>query len=252
MIPYITTPLGNIPTFTVFVVIGVLSMILAVHLLLSKSEDRDSEEVFIFPKLVLCGGVAFFFAGLFDSAAKIKEFGGFRIAGISFYGGLIGFAACFYILLKCTKASTQYAINEWYDLLTLPLIAFHFFGRLGCFFGGCCYGKNTDGMRGVLFPDNADHGIFHNGIKCYPTQLFEAAALIVIFIVCCFVAKRFEAYLLLYSISRFVIEYFRGDERGYLIELLSPAQCISVVVFFTVTVRVMYKRMNRNSRRVSP
>ncbi len=245
MIPYINTPWGSIPTFTVFVVIGVLSMLMIVCVLLSKAENKEMEEIFIFPKIIICGISGFVFAGIFDAIAKIKELGEFKISGISFYGGLIGAVISFYIVLKFSRGKTQYSIREWYNLMTLPLISFHFYGRLGCFFGGCCYGKKTDSFIGVLFPDNVNQNIFHNGIKCYPTQLFEAMALMMIFIVIMFVSEKFELYLLLYSVSRFIIEFFRGDNRGYFIELLSPSQFVSVVIFSIIMIRKLYKRFVR-------
>ena len=245
MIPYIHTPWGVISTFVIMIAIGVLSMLIGVHILLVHSDDRDSEECFIFPKIIICGVVAYFFAGLFDSVSKIRVYGKLKISGISFYGGLIGAIICLYVLLKYTKQKTKYSISEWYNLLTIPLIAFHFFGRLGCFLGGCCYGKSTNGVFGVLFPDNPEHGIFHNGEKCYPTQIYEALALIIIFAVTIFAHNKFEIYLLLYSIFRFIIEIFRGDNRGYIIEFLSPAQLISVVLFLIVTIRKVHKSIKK-------
>ncbi len=118
-----------------------------------------------------------------------------------------------------------------YFRLTPPFILFHFCGRIGCFFGGCCYGKATDSCLGIVFPDNPAAGIYHNGIKCYPTQLFEAFALLIILIAVCAIKNKIFCYLLFYSVCRFVIEFFRGDERGYISQFISPAQTISIVVF---------------------
>ena len=244
MIPYINVFSGYISTFGLCITIGILTMLIVIHLFLSKSANREKEESFIFPKIVISGTVGFFCAGFSDSLFKIKISGEFRIAGINFYGGLIGSIICLFVLLKCTKQNTQYAINEWYNLMTIPLVSFHFFGRIGCFLGGCCYGKNTNSVIGILFPDIPEHDIFHYGIKCYPTQLFEAAVLIIIFFVILFVNKKFEIYLLMYSVSRFLIEFFRGDNRGYIIEILSPAQLISVIIFFIVIFHMLYKRKN--------
>lgn len=241
MIPYIHTPWGNVSTFSISVIIGILSMFIVLHILLLKSNDRGKEEIFIFPKIVICGLCGFLFAGLFDSVNKIKVYGKFQVSGISFYGGLFGAIICLYVLLKFSKQKTQYNMNEWYNLLTLPLISFHLFGRLGCFLGGCCYGKNTNSIFGMVFPDNPEHGIFHNGAKCYPTQLFEVFTLIIIFIAVLFVKNKFEIYLLLYSVFRFIIEIFRGDNRGYIIEWISPAQMTSVIIFFIVIIRIAFK-----------
>ena len=234
MIPYVHTPLGVMPTFVIFIVIGILSLFMIMHLLLLKAMDRDREECFIFPKIVICGVTGYLAAGVFDSMVKVRELGRFKISGVSFYGGLIGSVICFYLLLKCSSAKTQYSIKQWYNLMTLPFLSFHFFGRLGCFFAGCCYGKATNSFLGVRFPDSIEQGVFHHGIKCYPTQLFEAFSILIIFAVVLFVQKKFEVYLILYAISRYIIEFFRGDDRGYILKDFSPSQMVSIILLLTV------------------
>ncbi len=79
---------------------------------------------------------AFFSASLFDSFFKFLKSGIISFGGITFYGGFIGAVAALYIQPKMRKSrlSTQYSIREWFDILTLPLVVFHFFGRIGCFF----------------------------------------------------------------------------------------------------------------------
>ncbi|MBQ4316655.1 MAG: prolipoprotein diacylglyceryl transferase, partial [Clostridia bacterium] len=84
------------------------------------------------------------------------------------------------------------------------------------------------------FPDNEANDIFHYGIKCFPTQLFEATALIVILLLILAQKNKFENYLILYSASRFFIEFLRGDERGSISNIFSPSQIVSIVLFLTV------------------
>lgn len=235
MIPSIDTPLGKIPLFPIFVTMGVIAFVLAIHLCLKKAENRRKEEEFIVFRLLVSVICACFFAALFDAIFKYFEHGVFEFKGITFYGGFIGATVSLYLLLLNTKEKkkTQFSIIEWFDLLTVPLLSFHFFGRLGCFFGGCCYGKITDSALGVVFPDNAEMGIIHNGVKRYPTQLFEVLLIAIIFFAVLFVKSRFSVYLLTYSVGRFTIEFFRGDDRGFLSTLFSPAQVISILLFLT-------------------
>ena len=181
MIPYIHTAYGNIPTFTVMIVIGVLLFLGITHIELKKGNNNADEENYIFPKIVISGIIAYAFSAIADSLFKLRENGAFVLSGITFYGGLFGGCLGMYIMLRFSKSNTQYTKQEWFELLTLPMIAFHIFGRLGCFLAGCCYGKETDGILGVVFPDNEVSNIFHYGQKCYPTQLFEVFALIIIF-----------------------------------------------------------------------
>ena len=233
MIPLIVTPYGSIPTFPIFVTMGVLAFIFTLHLCLKNAQNRSKEEEFIIFRLLISAICAWLFAAIFDAFFKYLEYGIFEFKGITFYGGLIGAVISICVLLINTKKNgkTQFSCREWLDKLTLPLLSFHFFGRLGCFFGGCCYGKVTDSPIGVVFPDNIDAEIIHGGVKRYPTQLFEALLILVIFLILLFIKNRASIYLLMYSVGRFIIEFFRGDDRGFLSSLLSPAQVISVVLF---------------------
>lgn len=236
MIPYIETPLGTINTYTVMIAVGALSMFIALHIILKNSVCRESEEIYIFPKIVISGLFAFVSSALFDALFKISENGGFVLKGITFYGGLIGSIICMFILIKFSKKNTEYSVKQWYDILTIPLIIFHFFGRIGCYLGGCCYGKTTESIFGVYFPDNIKDGIIHNGQKCYPTQLFEAFALIIILILVFNSRKKFGTYLFSYAVARFFIEFLRGDNRGAFILGLSPAQIISILILMCLFV----------------
>jgi phosphatidylglycerol:prolipoprotein diacylglycerol transferase len=82
-----------------------------------------------------------------------------KVVGITFYGGLIGAVISLWCALKISKKKTQYSTKEWFDILSPPLVLLHFFGRWGCFWGGCCYGKPTESIFGMKFPDNLENGI---------------------------------------------------------------------------------------------
>lgn len=229
MYPYIKTTLGDLSTFTLLICVGVLVMILMIHHILKKMNQTD-EEVIIFPRLVICGIVGYSFAAIADFIFKYIKYGVLKIYGITFYGGLIGGIVALFLLLKFNSKSTNISVQKWFEILTLPFIIFHFFGRIGCFLGGCCYGKNTQSFLGVVFPDNEKMGIIHNGSKCYPTQLFEAIALIGIFIIVYKSKHRFSTYMLSYAVMRFFLEFLRGDDRGMITLFLSPSQVISLCV----------------------
>ena len=116
----------------------------------------------------------------------------------------------------------------------------HVVGRLGCFFAGCCYGKPADLPWAVTFTDpfaGSNVGTPLN-VPLHPTQLYEAGAEAAILALLLsteargrrFPGRTFWLYLLLYAISRYVIEIFRGDPRGGPIGIFSPAQFISVIL----------------------
>ena len=74
-------------------------------------------------------------------------------------------------------------------------------------------------------------------IPLHPTQLYEAGAelLILIFLLVTerkgrtYPGRTFWGYMLLYAASRFAIEFYRADERGFIMGL-STSQFISVIL----------------------
>ena len=115
----------------------------------------------------------------------------------------------------------------------------HVVGRFGCFFAGCCYGTPTDRPWAITFTDPftaANVGTpLH--VPLHPTQLYEAGAELLILGLLLFSERRgrrfagrtFWLYLLLYACSRYVIEIFRGDERGT-VGMFSTSQFISIIL----------------------
>jgi phosphatidylglycerol:prolipoprotein diacylglycerol transferase len=112
-------------------------------------------------------------------------------------------------------------------------------GRLGCLAAGCCYGKPTDVPWAIIFnhPAAAANVGTPLGIPLHPTQVYEAGAELLILVLLLaterkgrpFAGRTFWLYMLLYAISRFIIEFYRGDPRG-LVMGLSTSQFISVVL----------------------
>ncbi|HXE81444.1 MAG TPA: prolipoprotein diacylglyceryl transferase [Vicinamibacterales bacterium] len=122
-----------------------------------------------------------------------------------------------------------------------PAIALgHAVGRLGCLAAGCCYGAPTDLPWGITFTDpRAAENVgtpLHQAL--HPTQLYESGAeLLVLGILLAterrgrpFPGRTFWLYLLLYGVSRFVIEFFRGDPRGMVFGTISTSQLISLII----------------------
>ncbi len=115
----------------------------------------------------------------------------------------------------------------------------HVIGRFGCFFAGCCYGKPTSEPWAITFtnPFAAANVGTPLGVPLHPTQLYEAGAEFLILVFLLFTERKrkpyagrtFWLYMLLYAISRFIIEFYRGDERGT-VGVLSTSQFISVLL----------------------
>jgi phosphatidylglycerol:prolipoprotein diacylglycerol transferase len=157
-----------------------------------------------------------------------------RSAGV-FYGGLIlaVIVAFWYI--------ARHRMPFWRtcDVFAPAIALGHVTGRLGCLAAGCCYGKPTMVAWGITFtnPLAATNVGTPLGIPLHPTQLYEAGAelLILGFLLLterkgrAFPGRTFWTYMLLYAVTRYVIENYRGDPRGTILEF-STSQFISLVL----------------------
>ena len=174
-----------------------------------------------------------------------------RSGGV-FYGGLIlaVVVALFYI--------KRIGLPLWTtcDVFAPGIALGHVVGRFGCFFAGCCYGKPTLVSWAITFTDPyaaANVGTPLN-IPLHPTQLYEAGAegLILLLLLATeskgkrYPGRTFWLYLLLYAISRYIIEMFRGDPRGSIL-IFTTSQFISVVLAPLAVVMLVYLK-----RRTSP
>jgi phosphatidylglycerol:prolipoprotein diacylglycerol transferase len=163
----------------------------------------------------------------------------FLRSGGVFYGGLLGAVATGYFLMK------RYKLPWWKtaDACAPGIAVGNFFGRLGCFSAGCCWGKPTTLPWGVKFTE-LGHEItgVPIDVPLHPTQLYESFSMFIVFFFLLWLHKhrRFSGqvillYALLYSIIRFLIEFLRDDPRGDVFGLttktgLSTSQLISIVV----------------------
>src|ERR1700746_60697 len=162
-------------------------------------------------------------------------------AGGAFSGGLIAaFAVAAWFLRKYQMPALATC-----DAFAPGLAMGHAIGRLGCFAAGCCYGKPTTHFWGVTFthPLASQYVGTPLGVALEPTQLFESAAELIIFFILSwmFVRKKFDgqifgAYLFLYGIARFFLEFLRDDPgRGgpYFGGLLTGTQIIAIGLVLT-------------------
>ncbi len=141
---------------------------------------------------------------------------------ITFIGGLLGGILCFMILYFIFRRKYNTRLYEVVSIYPPCILIAHAFGRVGCFFAGCCYGKPTDSFLGVKFPGHSE--------AVHPTQLYEAFFLFLLFAVCSYLLLKMNfkhnlsLYLIAYGIFRFLIEYLRDDDRGELVGKISPSQ----------------------------
>jgi phosphatidylglycerol:prolipoprotein diacylglycerol transferase len=147
--------------------------------------------------------------------------------GFVFYGGLIGGILFTFVFAKLNKIS----LNDFN--FTIPLLVFgHALGRIGCFLAGCCFGSYCELPWAMTIQGQLRH----------PVQLYESFFLVLLG---SFLLRRFLqekelilTYLFSYSILRFCLEFYRGDEIRGLFGVLSTSQIVSC---FIILCCIVYK-----------
>jgi phosphatidylglycerol:prolipoprotein diacylglycerol transferase len=165
--------------------------------------------------------------------------------GLVFYGGFIGALITALWFMKRKGLS----VLKTADIMA-PSIAFgQFVGRIGCFFAGCCYGKTCDLPWAVIFTH--PESLAPKGVPLHPVQLYSSLNGLFIFLVLMgirrikgFEGQIFWTYVLLYAVTRSILEHFRGDERGMFVGgLLSTSQLIGVIMaVIAITVMIILRR----------
>lgn len=145
--------------------------------------------------------------------------------GIVFYGGLLGGIGGAFLGARIAKAAPALYCDAMVPCIALG----HCFGRIGCFFAGCCYGIPYEGPFAVTRSEAGQ------GVSVFPVQLLEAALnLGLFFLLCAYVKKHggryrvLYAYFLSYGVVRFALEFLRGDAVRGIWGGLSTSQWISL------------------------
>ncbi|HAP66545.1 MAG TPA: prolipoprotein diacylglyceryl transferase [Nitrospinae bacterium] len=165
--------------------------------------------------------------------------------GLVFYGGFIIAMAVVIIYIKKNEMS----LWKVGDILAPSVAIGQGVGRLGCFFAGCCYGRETDVPWAVIFKN--PNTLAPMDVHLHPTQLYDSANGFIIFAILLILRKfkkfdgqLFWTYTLLYAVGRFIVEIFRGDERGFVTASLSTSQFIAIPLF-AVSIVMLIKLKRR-------
>jgi phosphatidylglycerol:prolipoprotein diacylglycerol transferase len=118
----------------------------------------------------------------------------------------------------------------------------HAFGRLGCFFNGCCHGSRCEFPWAVTYehPYSAAQPL---GVPLHPSQLYEVLGLLILGACIMWSERRpnpkiqgWRAYLLGYGLLRFCVEFTRGDGLRGAWGGLSTSQWLSLTLFLTALI----------------
>lgn len=173
--------------------------------------------------------------------------------GLTFYGGLI--FAGFVLIYLCRK--NKIPVMLFMDAVSPAIILGLAFGRIGCLLNGCCYGVETASSFSLQFPENVMTGVDHT-IHVVPTQPISTAYSLLIFFVllALFKRRKFDGYVfvwlgLLYSIARFIIEFWRGDNVEFLLGM-TISQFISMIIFIMSVLFYFYLKKNGQGPTILP
>jgi len=167
--------------------------------------------------------------------------------GLVFYGGLI--LATVVALVYMWRI--RLPMWKMADLFSPSIALGLFFGRIGCFLAGCCYGKESSLPWAVTFTNPAS--LARLNVSLHPTQLYEALGSLFLFLFLIWMRKykTFEGqifclFIFLYGVLRFFIEFLRDDPRGsFLGGLLSTSQGISIFLALTSLFMLFYLKRVR-------
>ena len=234
MYPYEIFP--GVDMYLIMICLAAMGAIFVFRFFADKLKVRAKLQNLCMINAVVSIMVGYYSAVLFQALYNIKKLGKFIIdanTGATFYGGLIGGAACFLAIYFIAgrfifKEDHKYLYAFWNvaDIAAACIAIAHCFGRIGCLMVGCCYGAETDAWYGIY--------MINLGKRVVPIQLYEAIFLALLF---AFFAYRIlknktynlQLYMMLYGVWRFAIEYARDDYRGYsFVSFLSPSQLTAV------------------------
>ena len=158
-------------------------------------------------------------------------------SGIVFYGGLLGVVFGLWLYTLGTTMDLSVYLDAFAPLIPI----FHAFGRIGCYLGGCCYGRLYDGIGCVAYPVD---GVAANR---FPVQLVEAAACLILGCVLLALVGKVKkgnlicVYFVCYALIRFADEFLRGDAIRGIWFGLSSSQWISIAILGVIGVRTLQK-----------
>lgn len=252
---YPTIDLGflKIPSYAAMILIGGIAFTILTIYLFEKKEEMSQEitnriliiSMFGFAILVLS---AFVMNSFFHSIEKKRLF----LGGITWLGGVLWAFPSMVVLIHRFCPKVKGKALDIFDLLVPGITLAHGFGRIGCFMGGCCYGKVTTSLFGVSFPEGSSAALRYpsvtgGSLPVLPTQLFEALFEFLLVVVMIILYKKikshfFEMYAFSYGIFRFVLEFSRGDNRGTTGLVLSPSQIMSIILVAMGALSVLYRK----------
>jgi phosphatidylglycerol:prolipoprotein diacylglycerol transferase len=155
-------------------------------------------------------------------------------SGLVFFGAPLGGGLALYYAAR----ALELPLGKLVDVAIAAIPLGHAIGRIGCFLGGCCYGRPWEGAWAVRYTDPMAPAAWPPVLR-HPTPLYESGLLLLVAAAFVLIpprhvgsGRRAVLYFVVYGFVRLVAEHFRGDAvRGLFFGgWLSTSQLLSVVL----------------------
>ena len=133
---------------------------------------------------------------------------------------------------KAVRRKLEIVLNYWARIyacqaiphffvigISLVKLGLNFFGRIGCFLHGCCFGKPTELFCGVIYPEGSAPFYRYGATPLHPVQIYESLCNIILAIIAMILLRKSKRgvtmsfYLISYGLLRFLNEFLRGDHN---------------------------------------
>ena len=235
MLPYINFLGRDIPTYGICMAVGLLVSGFAACFRAKRFKADINMLIVVMASAVgfgLLGAKLLYIPATYGLRNALDEmsrgdFSSLTGGGLVFYGGLI-----FGTIGGIVAARLSGENIERTAAILIPCVPLgHVFGRIGCYLAGCCYGRPYSGTFGLK--------TVQDGVICtlFPIQLlffrkFSGFSIL-------------SSYLFMYSIVRFTLEFFRGDELRGSVLFLSTSQWISLALLAVSTISLVVLAVKR-------
>lgn len=240
--------------YGLFVALGMVGGLL-ITCFLAKKKKLSSDNIFVlslyvFPLAIL--GARIYYCTFSGRAYSFVEFIRITDGGLAVYGSIIGGAIGGLVYSMIHKKS----FIKILDVVVVGLALGQAIGRIGCYFGGCCYGEIVTSTSMQFFPLS----VFVDGNWHFATFFYESIWNLIGFVVLLILFNKLKvkgsltaSYLVWYGIGRCIIEGIRGDSlligntHIRVSQLLSAIIAVIGIVILSIN---LYKRKNSNDEKV--
>lgn len=214
-----------------------------------KTNDLITAACFVIPIAIFCAHIYYFLTRMsqFNSFWQIFEFWN----GIAINGAIIGGALGLGLYCLIFKKN----FFDIADIVVPTLILGQAIGRVGCYFGGCCYGMTVTDPSLMWFPLSVNI----NGVWHLATMFYECIWDLLGFIVLILLLRKFKLkqrgavsawYLIIYGVGRIWIEALRAGDGGDSIKLggVVPVSIVTSVLFVLAGIGILVYYFVRNKK----